>query len=137
MAGASLYVVALCLAMTLIFPVPRNASRCARVASLASGICGATAVAAALVATVAGLWVLTGGLLLSATACTGVWLRLTLSAGDTEPDDGDDNDDGGSGQPRQPVPPAPSAPVGGPSLDWDQFDRARAAWEDTRVPLGV
>jgi hypothetical protein len=137
MVAASLYVVALCLAMTLILPVPRNASRVARVASVACGTCGAAANAAALVATVSGLWALAGGLVVVAAACTAIWLRLALSSGDTEPDDGDDNDDGGSGRPLAPVPPSPCAPVGGPPLDWERFDRARAAWEDARLPAGV
>jgi hypothetical protein len=137
MASASLYVLALCIAMTLILPVPRSASRFSRLASVACGICGAAAITAALAATVAGLWALAGGFGGVGAICVGVWLRLTLSIGDTEPDDGDDNDDGGSGRPLLPVPPAPCAPIGGPPLDWDQFDHARAAWEDTRVPLGV
>lgn len=104
MVAASLYVVALCLAMTLILP---------------------------------GLWALAGGLVVVAAACTAIWLRLALSSGDTEPDDGEDNDDGGSGRPLAPVPPSPCAPVGGPPLDWERFDRARAAWEDARLPAGV
>lgn len=138
MASASLYVVALCLAMTLIVPVPRNASRAARIAQAACGVCGAAAIAATLTATVAGLWILAGGLAVLATGFIGVWVRLMFTFGGSEPDDGDDSDDdGGGGRRRRPLPPAPSTPLGGPPTDWTQFDRARAAWEQPRVPAGV
>lgn len=135
MVSASLYVVALCLAMTLIVPVPRNASRTHRVARAACGVCGAAAFAAALTATVAGLWPLAGGLAALATGFVGVWVRLMFASGDSEPDDSDD--DGGGGRRRRPLPPAPSTPLGGPPTDWTQFDRARATWEQPRVPAGV
>jgi hypothetical protein len=135
--GASLYVLALCVAMTLIVPVPRNASRFARVAHAACGVGGAAAIAAALASTVAGLWALAGGLAVLAAAAIVPWLRLTLRSRETEPDDGDDSDDdGGGGRLRRPPPPAPSTPLGGPPTDWTQFDRARETWERSRVPAG-
>jgi hypothetical protein len=138
MVSASFSVVALCIAMTLIVPAPRNASRFTRVAHAASGVCGAAAIAAALAATVSGLWPLAGGFAGLACCSLGVWLRGTLRSGGTEPDDGDDNDDdGGGGRLRRPLPPAPSTPPGDPPTDWSQFDRARAAWERSRVPAGV
>ena len=61
MVSALLYVLASCIAATLIVPVQRNASRAARVARVACGVCAAAALAAALAATLSGLFVLGGG----------------------------------------------------------------------------
>jgi hypothetical protein len=138
MVSASLYVLALCIATTLILPVPRSASRAARVLHAACGACAAAAILAALAATLSGLWALSGGFCGLAAIGSGVWLRLTLDAADAGRDDGDDSDDdGGGGRVRRPVPPAPSTPPGDPPVDWTQFDRARVEWERSRVPAGV
>lgn len=138
MVSAAFYVVALCAAMTLIVPVPRNASPFARAAHAACAVCGAAAIAAALASAVTGQWALAGGLAVLAAGSIALWLRLTLRSRGSEPDDGDDSDDdGGGGRLRRPPPPAPSTPLGGPPPDWTHFDRARETWERSRVRAGV
>jgi hypothetical protein len=58
-------------------------------------------------------------------ACLSAWLARARD------DDGGDDDGGGGGPgPDDGDRPAPH----GPMVDWDAFDRARAAWERPRTP---
>ncbi len=134
MVSAWLYVLALCIATTLLVPVPRNASRAARAGYAACAICAAASIAGALGATLSGQRVLAAACVVVTAAAGGVGWRLWRARDDSEPDDGDDSDDdGGGGCVRKPLPPAPSTPLGGPPTDWAQFDRLRATWEQPRV----
>lgn len=131
--SASAYVVGVCVALTLMVPVPQNASRFARLACGACGVAAVAALAGVMAATVSGAWWIAVLLFALAIAAGAAWVRLSFSTSDAENDDDDDDDDGGGGQPRRPVPPAPSAPLGDPP-DWSQFDRVREGWERDRLP---
>jgi hypothetical protein len=55
-----------------------------------------------------------------------------LRAPEPRQDDEDEDDGGGGGGPHDP-PPDP----GGPSLDWEAFDRQREGWGTERGPVGA
>ena len=134
--NATLYLVALTLALCVVTPVPENASRRVRIARVSLAFGGGAAITAAITLTFLGLWVESAiiGCVAFAIVCVCLWISLARSASDQ--DDGEDGSDGGGGRRRKPIPPAPPEPLGGPT-DWADFDRARAGWSRDRDPVGV
>ncbi len=138
--NAVLYLAALTLALCVVTPLPARASRRVRVARMALALGGGAAMASAITLACVGLWVesaIAGCVALTiVVGC--LWVALSQSSAEPD-DDGEDSSDGGGGQRRRPVPPAPPEPLGGPDLDWSDFDAARAGWaaERERQPAGV
>ena len=126
--NAVLYLAALTLALCVLTPVPEDAPRRVRMARLALALGGGVSITAAITLTFLGLWVESAivGCIAMTIVCVCLWISLSRSS--SEHDDGEDGSDGGGGRPRRPTPPAPPEPLGGPDLDWDEFDRARAGW---------
>ncbi len=133
--NAVLYLGALSLSLCVVTPVPEGAARRVRVARMALACGGGAAIAAAITLTFAGLWVESALVGCFALVVVVVCLWVALSQSSPERDDGEDGSDGGGGRPRRPVPPAPPEPLGGPELDWSDFDTQRAGWE--RTPAGI
>ena len=135
--NAVLYLAALTMALCVLTPVPADAPRRARVARMALALGGGSAITGAITLTFLGLWVESAvvGCLALAIVCICMWIALSRSSSET--DDGEDGSDGGGGRPRRPVPPAPPEPLGGPDLDWGEFDRVRAGWASDRQPIGA
>ncbi|HEV7804798.1 MAG TPA: hypothetical protein VGO80_03200 [Solirubrobacteraceae bacterium] len=135
--NAVLYVAALTLSLCVVTPLPEGAARRVRLARMALALGGGSAITAAITLTFLGMWAESAvvGLLALAIVCVCLWVALSRSS--SERDDGEDGSDGGGGRPRRPVPPAPPEPLGGPDLDWGEFDRARAGWTRDRTPVST
>jgi hypothetical protein len=137
--NALLYVFALSLSVSVVSPLPDDASRRMRAARAALACGGGLTVTAAIALAWVGLWfesALAGTL---AIFIVGICMWFGMSRLPSRPDDDEDDDDDGGGR-RRPVPPAPTQPVGGPSDDiWDDFDAARESWERERgaEPVGA
>jgi len=135
--NAVLYLVALTLSLCVVTPVPEGATRRVRVARMSLACGGGAAITAAITLTFLGLWVesvIVGSFAL-VLVCVCMWVALSRSS--PERDDGEDGSDGGGGRRRRPIPPAPPEPLGGPELDWSDFDAVRAGWARDRDPAGV
>jgi len=135
--NAVLYLVALTLSLCVVTPVPEGATRRVRVARMSLACGGGAAITAAITLTFVGLWVesvIVGSFALLL-VCVCMWVALSRSS--PERDDGEDGSDGGGGRRRRPIPPAPPEPLGGPELDWSDFDAVRAGWARDRDPAGV
>jgi len=135
--NAVLYLVALTLSLCVVTPVPEGATRRVRVARMSLACGGGAAITAAITLTFVGLWVesvIVGSFAL-VLVCVCMWVALSRSS--SERDDGEDGSDGGGGRRRRPIPPAPPEPLGGPELDWSDFDAVRAGWARDRDPAGV
>jgi len=135
--NAVLYLVALTLSLCVVTPVPEGATRRVRVARMSLACGGGAAITAAITLTFVGLWVesvIVGSFAL-VLVCFCMWVALSRSS--SERDDGEDGSDGGGGRRRRPIPPAPPEPLGGPELDWSDFDAVRAGWARDRDPAGV
>lgn len=135
--NAALYLVALTLSLYLVTPVPEGASRRMRIARLALAVSGGAAMTAAITLAAFGLWLFAaiGGGVAIVIVCVCLWVALSRSASDR--DDGEDGSDGGGGRRRKPIPPAPPEPLGGPMVDWNDFEAARSDWSRDRDPVGV
>lgn len=137
--NAVLYLVALTLSLCVVTPVPAGASRRVRVARMLLACGGGAAITAAITLTFLGLWIESAivGCCALLVVCLCLWVALSHSS--SERDDGEDGSDGGGGKPRRPIPPAPPEPLGGPALDWSDFDAVRAGWARgfDREPAGV
>jgi len=135
--NAVLYLVALTLSLCVVTPVPEGATRRVRVARMSLACGGGAAITAAITLTFVGLWVesvIVGSFALML-VCVCMWVALSRSS--SEQDDGEEGSDGGGGRRRRPIPPAPPEPLGGPELDWSDFDAVRAGWARDRDPVGV
>jgi len=137
--NAVLYLVALTLSLRVVTPLPDGATRCARVARMSLACGGGAAITAAITLTFVGLWVesvIVGSFAL-VLVCVCLWVALWRSSPAPDRDDGEDGSGGGGGRRRRPIPPAPPEPLGGPELDWSDFDAARAGWARDRDPVGA
>ena len=130
--NAVLYVAALSLSLCVVTPVPAGASRRVRVARMTLACGGGAAIATAITLTFVGQWIASAIVGCVALVVVVVCLWVALSHSSTERDDGEDGSDGGGGRPRRPIPPAPPEPLGGPQLDWSDFDALRAGWARAR-----
>ena len=130
--NAALYVVALTMSLCVVTPVPADATRRMRMARAALACGGGAAITAAITLMFIGMWFESAlvGCLALGIVCVCLWVALARPS--SEHDDGEDGSDGGGGRPRRPVPPAPPEPLGGPDLDWSDFDGLRAGWARER-----
>ena len=125
-----LHVLALSLALAVLTPVPRRASRRTRAARrvLAGG--GGLAIGVAITFSLMGRWVASGLAGCAAILVVAGCLWIGLSARLRRDRDDEDDEHGGGGPPTRPEPPAPPQPVGDvDESSWAEFDRARAGWE--------
>ena len=137
--NAVLYVVALSLSLAVLTPVPEGASRRVRIARRALVCGGGLAMSVAITLSFMGRWYESGiaGCVALVVVSGCLWLGLTSRFSQRGEDD-DDGQDGGGGPRKRPDPPAPPEPAGGPPDElWTEFDRARAAWERERTPIGT
>ena len=137
--NAVLYVVALSLSLAVLTPIPEGASRRVRTARRLLVVGGGLAMSVAITLSFMGYWMESGiaGCVAIVIVSACLWLGLTSRFSPRGEDD-DDGQDGGGGPRKKPDPPAPPEPAGGPSDDlWTEFDRARAAWERDRTPIGT
>ena len=139
--NAVLYLFALSLALCVVTPLPREATRTMRIARATLAYGGGAAIGAAITQTYVGLWIESAIVGCGALAIVSVCLWVSLaSSSKSQRDDGEDGSDGGGGQRRHPIPPAPPEPLGGPPsawTDWAEFDAARAGWAREREPTAV
>ncbi|MBA3748884.1 MAG: hypothetical protein H0W96_15540 [Solirubrobacterales bacterium] len=135
--NATLYVAALTLSLCILTPVAVDAARSVKVARMSLALGGGAAITAAITLTFFGMWAESAVVGCAAIAIVCICLYVALSRSSSERDDGEDGSDGGGGRRRRPTPPAPPEPLGGPELDWADFDAARAGWSRDRDPAGV